>query len=234
MPRPPELEQYCRLHPCAFSRKLNPAERNYDIGIFNEEPEPILPENLFVSPITWTPETLPPSNASTNTPPGCPEGLQYITRARRTPLIHYAHSSLGTGHPGVNETLSLLKERFWWPNMANDVRRYVQGCRECAMAKSPCHLPAGKLLPLPVPNRPWSHLGVDFVTDLPASDGYTCIFVVIDSPAVSSLYEVCQRPWKQRRSCLMPSSDTLVSQKTSYPTEVHSSSQESGKPSSPS
>ncbi|KAK3544319.1 hypothetical protein QTP86_009094 [Hemibagrus guttatus] len=82
-----------RLHPCAFfSRKLNPAERNYDIGNrellanleylraakrlnprqarwalfftrFNctisyrpeespETPEPILPENLFVSPIT--------------------------------------------------------------------------------------------------------------------------------------------------------------------------------------
>ncbi|KAK3574101.1 hypothetical protein QTP86_003192 [Hemibagrus guttatus] len=35
------------------------------------------------------------------------------------------------------------------------------------MSKDPRHLPAGKLLPLPVPSRPWSHLGVDFVTDLP-------------------------------------------------------------------
>ncbi|XP_067260273.1 sialic acid-binding Ig-like lectin 5 [Chanodichthys erythropterus] len=59
-------------------------------------------------------------------------------------------------------------------------RRYMQGCRECAMSKSPRHLPAGKLLPLPIPNRPWSHLGVDFITDLPASDGNTCILVIID------------------------------------------------------
>lgn len=35
-------------------------------------------------------------------------------------------------------------------------------------------------MPLPVPRRPCSHLGVDFVTDLPASDGYTCIFIAID------------------------------------------------------
>ncbi len=60
------------------------------------------------------------------------------------------------------------------------VRRFVQGCPDCAMSKSPCHLPAGKLLPLPVPNRPWSHLGVDFVTGLPSSEGKTCILVIVD------------------------------------------------------
>ncbi len=64
--------------------------------------------------------------------------------------------------------------------MAREVRRFVQGCEECAISKSPHHLPAGKLLPLPVPNRPWSHLGVDFITDLPTSEGNTCILVVVD------------------------------------------------------
>ncbi|KAK3507551.1 hypothetical protein QTP70_028457 [Hemibagrus guttatus] len=143
-------------------------------------PEPIPPADLIVSPITWSQETLPPANASTNAPPGCPPGSQYITRARRTSLIHTTHTSLGTGHPGINETLSLLRDRFWWPSMAADVRRYVQGCEECAMAKTPCQLPSGKLLPLPVPNCPWSHLGVDFITDLPNSHTHTCIFVIVD------------------------------------------------------
>ncbi|KAK3507865.1 hypothetical protein QTP70_002200 [Hemibagrus guttatus] len=64
--------------------------------------------------------------------------------------------------------------------MASDVRRYVLGCRECAISKSPRHLPSGKLLPLPVPNRPWSHLGVDFITDLPASGECTCVLVIVD------------------------------------------------------
>ncbi len=64
--------------------------------------------------------------------------------------------------------------------MDRDVRRFVQDCEECAISKSPRHLPAGKLLPLPVPNRPWSHQGVDFVTDLPVSEGNTCILVVVN------------------------------------------------------
>ncbi|KAI2643971.1 Retrotransposon-derived protein PEG10 [Labeo rohita] len=44
----------------------------------------------------------------------------------------------------------------------------------CAM------IPSGKLVPLPIPQRPWSHIGVDFVTDLPGSEGNTCIMVVVD------------------------------------------------------
>ncbi len=145
----------------------------------SEEPENILLPKMIVSPIEWS---SPPAAAipAPNNPPGCPPGCQYVPQIQRTPLIHSAHSSRGTGHPGANNTLSLLRDCFWWPNMARDVRRFVQGCPDCAMSKSPRHLPAGKLLPLPVPNHPWSHLGVDFVTDLPPSEGKTCILVIVD------------------------------------------------------
>ncbi len=50
----------------------------------------------------------------------------------------------------------------------------------CAQSKTPRELPAGLLEPLPIPQRPWSHLAVDFVTDLPSSNGYTTILVIID------------------------------------------------------
>ncbi len=143
------------------------------------KPEGILPAEIITSPIQWTSppvaSTTPPAN-----PPGCPPDHQYVPRTQRTPLIHTTHTSLGTGHPGANATLSLLRDRFWWPNMARDVRRFVQGCPDCAISKCSRHLPAGKILPLPIPNCPWSHLGVDFITDLPVSDGNTCILVIID------------------------------------------------------
>ncbi len=175
-----------KLHPCAFfSRKLSPAEKNYDIGNRelsrlhapeedNQEPEPILPEDMFLCPVQWAPESILTPSVSSSEPPGCPPGLQYVPRKQRTPIIHSAHSSLGTG------TLSLLKDRFWWPNMAQDMKRFIQGCSDCVVSKSPRHLPSGKLLPLPVPTRPWSHLGVDFITDLPPSNGNTCILVIVD------------------------------------------------------
>ncbi|KAI4905793.1 hypothetical protein NFI96_024897 [Prochilodus magdalenae] len=50
----------------------------------------------------------------------------------------------------------------------------------CAKSRTSHTLPAGKLQPLPVPNRPWSHIAVDFVTDLPKSQGMTVILIVID------------------------------------------------------
>ncbi|KAK3554732.1 hypothetical protein QTP70_033146 [Hemibagrus guttatus] len=146
----------------------------------SDEPEPILPEKLFASPISWLEKTPPEPSAPASAPPGCPPGLRFISRTQRNELIHSTHTSLGTGHPGTHGTLSLLKQCFWWPGMASDVRRYIQGCRECAISKSPRQLPSGKLLPLPVPNRPWSHLGVDFITDLPASEGCTCVLVIVD------------------------------------------------------
>ncbi|KAK3530649.1 hypothetical protein QTP86_030915, partial [Hemibagrus guttatus] len=40
--------------------------------------------------------------------------------------------------------------------------------------------PEGLLEPLPVPRCPWSHLSVDFLTDLPDSGGFTAIMVVVD------------------------------------------------------
>lgn len=40
--------------------------------------------------------------------------------------------------------------------MTQDVNCYVRGYSICAISKSPCHLPEGKLLPLPIPQRPWS------------------------------------------------------------------------------
>ncbi|KAK3506468.1 hypothetical protein QTP70_001152 [Hemibagrus guttatus] len=156
--------------------KADALSRIYGPDIASDDPEPILPEKIFASPISWLEDTLPESGA----PPGCPPGLQFIPRSHRTSLIHSTHVSLGTGHPAIKGTLSLLQQCFWWPRMAVDVKRYVQGCRECAMSKSPRHLPAGKLLPLPVPNRPWSLLGIDFIVDVPAFEGCTCVLVIVD------------------------------------------------------
>lgn len=111
---------------------------------------------------------------------GCPAGKIYVPEDHCTSLMSSAHASVGIGHPGVSKTLTALQWKYWWPRMQEDIKEFIQGCVLCAMTKVPRHLPTGKLLPLPIPHRPWSHIGVDFVTDLPASHGNTCILVAID------------------------------------------------------
>ncbi|KAL0153692.1 hypothetical protein M9458_051000, partial [Cirrhinus mrigala] len=225
------------LHPCAFSRKLSPAEQNYDVGNrellaiklaleewrhwlegskhpftiitdhknlqYNREakrlnprqarwalfftrfdykityrpgsknisadalsrlhsteqpvePEPIVPSNLIISPIVWE------LDEDIAAPPECPEGKIFVPLALRQNLLDTAHRQ---------RTLSLLQSRYWWPSMRRDTIRYVQSCSVCAMSISPRQLPTGKLVPLPIPQRPWSHIRVDC---------NTCILVMVD------------------------------------------------------
>lgn len=95
-------------------------------------------------------------------PPGRPDGCTYVTSTLHVTLMNSVHLSPASGHPGYQQTLLLLRERYWWPSMTQDVQHLFEVCYTCAISR---HLPEGKLLPLPIPNRPWSHLGIDFVTD---------------------------------------------------------------------
>ncbi len=137
------------------------------------EPEPILPPALIVSPIQWDlTRTIRDATRTEPSPQGGPEGKPYIPSSQRLTLLGSVHKVPDSGHPGSQRTLSLLQARYWWPSMAEGVIRYVRSCSVCAISKTPRHLPAGKLVPLPVPQRPWSHIGVDFITDLPNSEGH--------------------------------------------------------------
>ncbi|KAJ8007704.1 hypothetical protein DPEC_G00096930 [Dallia pectoralis] len=76
--------------------------------------------------------------------------------------------------------MGFLRRRFWWPAMGNDTRDYVAACPVCAQNKGSSQPSVGLLRPLPIPRRPWSHVGLDFVTGLPKSEGNTVILTVVD------------------------------------------------------
>ena len=39
------------------------------------------------------------------------------------------------GHLGMDKTLILLQERFFWPKMNDDVRRHIRNCERCIRFK---------------------------------------------------------------------------------------------------
>ncbi|KAI2647109.1 Transposon Tf2-9 polyprotein [Labeo rohita] len=157
----------------ALSRQFSPDA--------SSDPEPILPSELIVSPIVWElDQAIQQATLQEPAPPDCPEGKIYVPLSQRQVLLGTAYGTPGSGHPGSSRTLSLIQSRYWWPSMHQDTIRYVQSCSVCAKSNSPHQLPTGKLVPLPIPERPWSHLGVDFITDLPESEGHTCVLVIVD------------------------------------------------------
>lgn len=64
--------------------------------------------------------------------------------------------------------------------MHETIRRYVKSCHVCSRTKASREKYHGLLKPLPVPDRRWAHISVDFVVELPASEGSENIMVVVD------------------------------------------------------
>ncbi len=89
-------------------------------------------------------------------------------------------SSSWACHPGATHTCMLIKQRFWWPSVAQDARLFVSACPVCAAGKGSSRPPAGLLQLLSVPSWPWSHIAMDFVTGLPPSGGMTVVLTVVD------------------------------------------------------
>src|SRR5260370_37334435 len=68
------------------------------------------------------------------------------------------------------------------------VKSYISSCTNCAQTKAPHHKPYGKLKQLPMPDKLWNSISMDFIEHLPSSDGFTAILVVVDHLTKQSLF----------------------------------------------
>ena len=64
--------------------------------------------------------------------------------------------------------------------MKTMVKSYVRSCEICARSKHSNQKPAGLLLPLPIPQRPWSSISMDFIVKLPLSEAADSVLVIVD------------------------------------------------------
>lgn len=76
--------------------------------------------------------------------------------------------------------LSALSRTYAWPGMRADVMCFVSSCDSCQRIKIDTKAPLGTLQPLPVPDRPWSVIGMDFIVKLPTSAGCDSVWVIVD------------------------------------------------------
>jgi transposase InsO family protein len=98
----------------------------------------------------------------------------------RTRLIEEAHTQKATAHPGAKKTYHLLKPRYYWNSMGGSVEQYVRNCQACKRSHVPTDKTPGLLHSLPVPDRPWKHISMDFKSFPKDRNGYDTILVVVD------------------------------------------------------
>ena len=51
-------------------------------------------------------------------------------------ILHEAHNSKFSIHPGSTKMYRDLKQNFWWPNMKRDVEEWVAKCYTCQKVKA--------------------------------------------------------------------------------------------------
>uniref|UniRef100_A0A3P9HSL7 Gypsy retrotransposon integrase-like protein 1 n=1 Tax=Oryzias latipes TaxID=8090 RepID=A0A3P9HSL7_ORYLA len=164
------------------SRNVKPdaLSRLYSTGD-DQDSFPIISPTCIVGNLTWDIESrvIQAQGEEPDHPPAPPNTL-YVPSSLRSDVLVWGHTSRIACHGGTHRTLKLLQRRFFWPSMEQDVREFIAACTVCARSKSSNSPPAGLLHPLPIPQRPWSHLAMDFITGLPPSLGHTVILTVID------------------------------------------------------
>jgi transposase InsO family protein len=110
------------------------------------------------------------------------DGLIYVPNESdiKLEILKSCHDSKVSGHLGQAKTLEIVSRNYFWPRMRQYINEYVQTCDTCARNKTPRHLPHGQLHPLPIPGGPWESVSMDYIVELPPSNGHDAIYVCVD------------------------------------------------------
>lgn len=119
----------------------------------------------------------------------------YVPVSMRELILKQIHETPAAGHWGSMKTLDLLTRTFDWPNSRADVLKFCSLCRSCQSIKVDRRPPQGKLMPLPIPDCPWSTIGVDFIVKLPISNGWGSVMVVVNHFSKTAHFIPANESW---------------------------------------
>ena len=103
-----------------------------------------------------------------------------VTETLRKQIFDFLHDSKVGGHFGINKTNGKIKEKFYWPNLSADVRKWCAQCDACAVRKGPTKkikAPLGTY----VVGSPMERVAIDVLGPLPMSEsGNKYILIAMD------------------------------------------------------
>lgn len=117
--------------------------------------------------------------------PGHDSGRLYLPAnvELQTQVLQRFHDEPSAAHRGAWKTHERIRQHYVWAGMKPQVYRYCRSCPVCQAleaSKSSNQPPTGKPQPLPIPDRLWQHISMDFLVSLPSSAGYNAVKVVVD------------------------------------------------------
>ena len=93
-----------------------------------------------------------------------------------------------SAHAGYHRLYNRLAAMYYWPKMSRDLKWYVLTCDICQKSKLRKHAPIGLLQPIPIPSQPFEVVSMDFIPELPVSNGHDNVLVIVDKLTKYALF----------------------------------------------
>ncbi|KAI2646312.1 Transposon Tf2-6 polyprotein [Labeo rohita] len=107
--------------PGSQNTKADALSRIHEPDRSTTSPETILPASVILAPVAWDIMTeITEGHAQDPPPTNCPGNLTYVPAHLRSRVLSEVHSSPSSGHPGIEATIELLLNRFWWQSLRSD------------------------------------------------------------------------------------------------------------------
>lgn len=105
-----------------------------------------------------------------------------VPARRRAAILISLHDSPFGAHLGFQRTYNKIRDRYFWPKMRRDIKKYVASCHKCQRRKVSNVRRQGLTRPLPVAEEVFDTIGIDLITKLPKSNsGHIAILVCTDN-----------------------------------------------------
>jgi len=98
----------------------------------------------------------------------------------KTEIAKGCHDSQVAGHFGIEKRIEIVMQNFYWNKWTKWMNDNIRSCDECQHNKSPRHARWGLLQPRETPYAAWTSISTAFITQLPESQGYIQVIVVVD------------------------------------------------------
>jgi hypothetical protein len=97
-------------------------------------------------------------------------------------ILNLVHNHLIVGHPGWDETLWKVQERYYWPGMKEWVVEYVKGCTICQQNKVLTHKKTTLIYWIPTSKNVqlFQRVAMDLIMGLPVVRGKDAILTIMD------------------------------------------------------
>jgi len=93
--------------------------------------------------------------------------------------------------------LELVHHRYSWPSLHANVQQFCKSCVTCMQSKLQRHKPYRSLKQLPISERPWNSISMDFIKKLLSSSRFDTILVIVN--------------WLTKQAIFISAHDTITS-----------------------